>query len=190
MRKAPRMVVKPASAPSSLTKCAVVDTNVPLIANRKSVQASPQCVLNCLEAIESFTSGERILVLDAGWLIVSEYGNKLNQSGQPGVGDAFLKWVLRNHTNPLCCEQVALVPDAMRGFESFPTDARLAGFDPPDRKFIAVSKAHPADAPILQAADTKWWSLRQALHECAVIVEFVCQADMEAARDKLAATST
>lgn len=102
------------------------------------------------------------------------------------MGDAFLLWVLRNRTNPFCCQEVPLIVHAARGFESFPADARLASFDPPDRKFIAVAGAHPAAVPILEAADTKWWSLRRVLQECGVIVEFVCPADMEDSRDKLA----
>jgi hypothetical protein len=156
----------------------VVDTNVPLTAN-KTDDPSPECVLACMRALQDVMKGH--LVLDEHWLILNEYKHKLSPDGQPGLGDRFLKWVLTNHANPQRCSKVRLTPrpEDPRDFEEFPRDAALAGFDPMDRKFVAVSCAHPERPVILQATDSKWWGLREALQHCGVRVRFLCPKDIE-----------
>jgi hypothetical protein len=150
----------------------VVDTNVPLTANSG---VDPKCVLACVGAIRALMQSGHI-VIDDKFRIISEYKHKLSPSGQPGVGDAFLKWVLTNQTNPKRCTRVELTPQQHdpRDFEEFPSDEALAAFDPSDRKFVAVSCAHPERPPILQAVDSKWWGLREALESCGVNVHFLC----------------
>jgi len=156
----------------------VVDTNVPVVANGKSKQASPKCVIACVEIIHKITNSETI-VIDDQWLILNEYSNKLNQKGQPGVGDAFLKWILTNNRNPLLCEQVKITPTHSHkdNFKEFPNDQRLKKFDPSDRKFVAVARAHREHPPILQAVDAKWWNFREILSEHSVTVQFLCPLD-------------
>ncbi|MBZ4419168.1 hypothetical protein [Myxococcus sp. RHSTA-1-4] len=156
----------------------VVDTNVPLTAN-KTDDPSPGCVLACVQALQSVMTGH--LVLDEHWHIINEYRHKLSSDGQPGIGDRFLKWVLTNHANPQRCSKVRLTPrqEDPRDFEEFPRDESLAGFDPSDRKFVAVSCAHPERPVILQATDSKWWGLREALHQSGVQVRFLCPKDIE-----------
>ncbi len=93
----------------------------------------------------------------------------------------FLKWALTNQTNPERCTRVELTPklEDSRDYEEFPSDASLSGFDPADRKFVAVSCAHPERPPILQATDSKWWALRDALAACGVNVSFLCPEHIE-----------
>jgi hypothetical protein len=150
----------------------VVDTNVPLTANGGE---DPKCVLACVGAIRALMQSGHI-VIDDKFRIINEYKHKLSQSGQPGVGDAFLKWVLTNHTNPARCTRVEITPRGPdpRDFEEFPSDEVLSDFDMADRKFVAVCCAHPAHPPILQAVDSKWWGLRDALARCGVNVHFLC----------------
>jgi hypothetical protein len=87
-------------------------------------------------------SGEVKLVLDDMWRIIGEYMQNLRRSGEPGVGDAFLRWVLTNKDNPQRCDLVTITP-VENDFREFPADAALSDFDPSDRKFIAVALAHP-----------------------------------------------
>jgi hypothetical protein len=157
----------------------VIDTNVPLTANKKDAP-SPACVLACMQALEALTRSGH-LVLDDGWRIINEYKHKLSPNGQPGLGDRFLKWVLTNHANPQRCTKVPLTPrpEDPRDFEEFPRDEALSGFDPSDRKFVAVSCAHPERPPILQATDSKWWGLREAFQRCGVDIRFLCPKDIE-----------
>ena len=160
----------------------VVDTNVPVVANAKSDQASSDCVVICIGKLQQITGGRVRLVLDDQWLIVREYQSNLRSSGQPGVGDAFLKWVLTNKANPTKCELVSITPldSQANNFREFPKDAALNDFDPSDRKFVAVALAHPEKPPILQAVDSLWWGVREALHQNGVRVDFICEADIKA----------
>ncbi len=158
----------------------VVDTNVAAVANGHSAQASTNCVVTCVEHLQRITNGMDQLVLDDQWRIIGEYQNNLHSGGQPGVGDAFLKWVLTNRTNQRRCEHVSITPVNKQEttFEEFPADPALKDFDPSDRKFVAVALAHPKRPPIWQAVDSEWWACRGALERNGVTIEFVCEDDI------------
>ena len=161
----------------------VVDTNVPIVANGGSEQASPDCVLACVQQIQQITQAGK-LVLDDRWYIIREYMNNLHSEGQPGVGDAFLNWVLQNMTNRERCELVPITPlepdnRNCTDFAEFPNDPALTGFDPSDRKFVAVAIAHVEHPPILEAVDFKWWNFKNVLFAHGVKVEFLCQKEMQ-----------
>ena len=73
---------------------AIIDTNVLIAANgRDCPQVTPQCRLNSSQYLRNFQV-QGIIVIDNRWLILNEYKHKVNQTGQPGIGDAFLKWIL------------------------------------------------------------------------------------------------
>ena len=155
----------------------IVDTNVPIVANKAAIQASGICVLACVRWLNDIQC-YHTLVLDDGWYILREYMGRLRSEGQPGVGDAFLKWVLTNRSNPLRCEQVHITaihdPLDGRAFSEFPDDAALAGFDRSDRKFVAVAQAHPEHPSILNAVDPDWWQYYDALLRHGIRIEFIC----------------
>ena len=159
---------------------AIVDTNVPLVANGKADQASEDCVETCIDKLMEITQGNVKLVLDDLRRIIGEYRNKLNPGGFPGVGDAFLKWVEINWANPQQCDLVSITPiDGLEtNFQEFPTDPALTDFDPDDRKFIAVALAHSEKPPILQAVDNRWWHYHDALQQNGVTVDFICENDI------------
>ena len=159
----------------------IVDTNVPKVANGFSEQASEDCVEICVERLEQITTGEMKLALDDQRRIIDEYRRQLNPSGQPGFGDAFLKWVEINWTNPERCDLVEITPvvGLEINFEEFPDDPALKKFDEDDRKFIAVACAHRDRPPILQAVDGKWRDFLDALHENGVTVEYLCEDDTQ-----------
>ena len=73
-------------------KAAVVDTNVPIVANGAANHATPGCVLRCVDRLEEVRK-KQLVLLDDGWHILSEYMKHLSLSGQPGMGDFFIKWV-------------------------------------------------------------------------------------------------
>ena len=163
----------------------VVDTNVPVVANGKSEQASSSCVMACAKQLEELKNIGK-LVIDDQWRIVKEYIQNLRSEGQPGVGDEFLKWVLTNWKNPHRCELVSITPFGtdQSNFEEFPSDPRLCNFDPSDRKFVAVSLAHAQRPPILQSVDRKWWEVREILKENGVEIEFLCEMEVKQSRKK------
>lgn len=157
---------------------AVIDTNVLLVANGQHQDVSETCVSSCTARLHGIMQNGRVAI-DDGFRILTEYQNKAAPFAGVRPGDVFLKWLLRNNANPKRCEQVHLVEHAERGFESFPEDERLASFDPPDRKFVAVAAFHPAKPPILQATDSKWLAWNDALADHGISVEFLCPGDIK-----------
>lgn len=157
---------------------AVIDTNVILVANGQHQDVSPECVKTCALALqEVMCSGK--LALDDGFLILLEYQNKTQPKKGNRPGDAFVKWALNNRCNTKLVDQVPLLKHDERGFESFPDDPDLENFDAPDRKFVAVSRAHPNQPSIAQAADSKWLDWAPALRRYGITVDFLCQADIQ-----------
>ena len=65
----------------------VVDTNVLIVANDKSEQATLDCLSQCVTALDE--ARQKIIVIDDAFRIFNEYKNEVSPSGQPGVGDAF-----------------------------------------------------------------------------------------------------
>jgi len=153
----------------------VLDTNVAIAANGSTPQAGPDCVLACIDALERAQSKQRVLLDDHG-LILDEYRKYLSRRGQPGPGDAFFKWLWDNQANPRCCRSVAVTPTDCggRGFEEFPDDPDLSGFDCSDRKFVATAIASGESPPIVNASDTDWWIFQEILERHRVLVQFVC----------------
>ncbi len=152
----------------------VVDTNVPVVANRRSSHAGPACVLACIDALDDLRLHHKI-VLDNLGRILEEYRNNLSARGQPGVGDAFFKWVWQNQGNTAHCEMVEICPRGSgEDYEEFPDDPELARFDHSDRKFVAVAIASRLDPNVLNATDTDWWHYRKCLKKHGVPVVFLC----------------
>ena len=160
----------------------IIDTNVILVANGQHNNVGPDCFAACALRLQTIMSDHRI-ALDEGFEILQEYQNKTRSMPSNRTGDAFVKWALRNRVNPRKCDLVALKPHSGRVYDSFPEDARLENFDPPDRKFVAVSAAHPEHPTILQAADSKWIDWEPALKGHDISVEFLCPADIQRFHD-------
>jgi hypothetical protein len=158
-----------------------MDTNVAIVANGKTPQAGNQCVSTCISTLLDLREHHRLL-LDAEGLILEEYRRHLSPAGQPGPGDAFFKWLWSNQSNPEYCRQVSIGPEVDgRGFQEFPDNPDLEGFDRSDRKFVALAIASEESPPILNAADTDWWEYREALSRNGVEVRFLCPELMQGA---------
>lgn len=155
----------------------IVDTNVILVANGQHEDVGPPCVVACALKLQSIMKGGRI-ALDQAFEILLEYQNKTMPKTGNRPGDAFVKWALQNNSNPAKCDQIELHPHPERGYQSFPNDKRIADFDPPDRKFVAVAAAHEDHPPILQAADSKWLGWAPALKDHGITVDFLCPEDI------------
>jgi hypothetical protein len=156
-------------------KAFVVDTNVPVVANGKAAQADPNCVLACIGALEAIRNRE-IIVLDDGMRILAEYLDHLSLSGQPGVGDAFVRWVWQNQAVLERCERVSITPrgDDPDDFEEFPRDPELSRFHRDDHKFVAVALTSRWEPAVLNAVDSDWWDFRKSLQRNGVRVQNLC----------------
>jgi hypothetical protein len=153
----------------------VVDTNVPVAANARS-HAVPECVIACVDELLGVRANG-LIVLDRLGLIVAEYMDHLSLSGEPGAGDAFMKWVWTVQADETLCEQVTLTPIAVNGSEDFlefPTDPGLAAFDRSDRKFVAAALTSINNPTVINALDSDWSNHHIALVRNGVSIRYVC----------------
>lgn len=167
---------------SGLPNKCLVDTNVAISANLATkpdpVSGVPDaCVSECVRQIQNITKNGGLVIDDIGEIFY-EYISNLSLSGQPGVGDTFAKWVHDHQWNPSKVDRVVITKNG-HSYNQFPDHEGLIQFDNADRKFIAVSNAHPNKPPILQATDSKWWGWKDALAEVGITVHFLCPEYVE-----------
>lgn len=156
---------------------AIIDTNVLLVANGQHAEASPKCVEQCVDRLLAIQASS-VNVIDAGYEILGEYQNKTSLYPPKGVGDVFLKFLLRNAANPVYVEQVRITATGKNEYAEFPDPQLQTSFDPPDRKFPAVANAHADKPPIWQAVDCKWLNWWPTLECKGVSVDFLCRDDI------------
>lgn len=160
----------------------VIDTNVLHVANSTAQQAGPECVLAVVERLEKVRLNDRVCLDDTGFILEEYAQQQFSFSGEPGVGDAFFKWLSDNQANPHVCEIVHVTSTDASGtqFDEFPDDPALANFDRSDRKFVAVVLASDFGPTVLNAVDSDWWIHREALARNSVRVEFLCPDQFDA----------
>lgn len=155
---------------------AVIDTNVLLVANGQHADVSADCVIECVKRLQAMQRSG-VTVIDDGFRILGEYQQKTQLLPPKGVGDLFLKWLMRNAGNSARVEQLTLTETAEHCFVEFPDATLELLFDAPDRKFAAVAHAHPEKPPVWQAADCKWLDWWQSLQAKGIAVDFLCPDD-------------
>lgn len=156
----------------------VVDTNVPLVV--KFPEGHPRELIDACEImIETIIESGAPVVTDDGGEIFDEYVHQLNWSGQPSLGDAFVRYVYDNRYR----WHEKMRPDIQPREPGTNTYGVLDGddreIDPSDRKFVAAAKV--ASAPVVQATDTKWLAWGAVLGRHGVSVEFVHEPSIRAA---------
>ncbi len=154
---------------------AVVDTNVLLVANGQHSDVSPECVETCIDRLLALQKAGTVVIDDA-FRILGEYLNKTRVDPPKGVGDVFLKWLLRSVGSERV-HLVELTETAAEEFAEFPDRELQSRFDPADRKFVATAAAHPDRPPLWQAADCKWLDWWPRLRAHGVEVDFLCPED-------------
>lgn len=165
----------------------VVDTNVATTANGSNEGAPLDCVAESGKALAAVMRSGHVFI-DAGGRIVAEYRANLRARGEPGPGDAFLKWLLTHEWGQQRVTRVPITPIAGddEDFEELPRPAAGTTYDPSDRKFLAVAAAIAERPPILQAFDSKWWAWPTELRKAGVTIHFLCRHAIEAKyKDKM-----
>jgi hypothetical protein len=148
----------------------IVDTNVAVVANDRPNEHSG--TLLCVEACSKFLVNliqSGTFVIDENWKIIKEYNARLNNGGQPGIGDKFLKWVLVNQANKSRCRTVNI--------EDTEVPQKLSDFDPSDMKFI-LTAVEAVDVDLVEALDSKWWHRREDFNAAGLNVIFLCPDDI------------
>lgn len=153
----------------------VVDTNVLAVSNFRAGHATPSCVSACIAMLLEIRQVHTV-VIDDGAVLFTEYFRHAARRGQPGVGDAFVKWLWDHQGIAERCERVRINPmaDSPDDFEEFPRDPGLEGFDLSDRKFVAVALSSSSGPEILNAVDSDWSLFHVALQRNGVLVRFLC----------------
>jgi len=161
---------------SDMPQRCVVDTNVATTANGANDGASQACVAASAMALHSVVRFGHVFVDDRN-RIVAEYRANLRARGEPGPGDAFLKWLLTHEWGGERVTQVQITPRADDDEDFVELTRPLSGvtYDRSDRKFLAVAAAHPQHPPILQSFDSKWWGWRDSRRQDGVTVHFLCE---------------
>lgn len=158
----------------------IVDTNVPIVAAKKVDNKGDDCIDACIFLIESIRDGSCRLVLDSNSVILKQYKANLNGSGDMGLARRFLLWVFRNHYIEERVKLVDVTPIGDHGdFKELPDEVRQSDFDRSDRVFVALSIANGNQAPIVQAADSKWIGWEEMLARHGVRLEFPCRQALE-----------
>jgi hypothetical protein len=159
----------------------VIDTNVATTANGANDGAPQDCVAASAKALHAVMSLGHVF-LDEGGRIVEEYRANLSAKGEPGPGDAYLRWLLTHEWGGKRVTRVKITPKAHDDddFDELPSPPAGTVYDRSDQKFLAVSAAHPNHPPILQSFDSKWWGWTAALSAIGVTVHFLCPDAIEA----------
>ncbi len=161
-------------------KAVIVETNVIAVANELADHADPVCSLACINALQTVHQ-KRKIVIDSGSLFFDEYFRYASRSGQPRLGDLFVKWLWDNQANVRRCERVSITASVNdpNDFVEFPDDPSLHCFDRADRKFVAVALASRRNPKILNAVDTDWWHFRDQLGLYNISIQFLCPQMMD-----------
>jgi hypothetical protein len=155
----------------------VVDTNVAIVANgRPNEEGAQNPTIECRRA--SVTLLTRLVkdgqvLLDLAGEIQAEYRRHLHPSGAPGVGDRFYQEVLRS--SPLIVERVYLPRRPDGEYVDVPQTVIECGFDPSDRKFVAL--AHRENVPVFISTDTDYVEHQVVLSASGIQVSYLCGCD-------------
>ena len=85
-----------------------------------------------------------------------------------------MKHVYDHQYNKRKVQRTALVIDAQGEYVDFPSDPLLKNFDPSDRLFIALARASPKSASIVNAVDSDYSHHAQPLKSAGVNVIELC----------------
>lgn len=162
----------------------IIDTNVPLHAAKTLDEMNDtevRCKECCFEFIENFIGNPNSkIVLDDCYEIYNEYTRNINIRSGPSIAVLFLRWV-SNHINRIPAEDlVHLDKTARHTYKTFPSHPSLDKFDKDDRKFIALSIAHPQHPKIVQGTDYKWKLYVDTFLEFGIFVLFLCPEYIDA----------
>ena len=142
----------------------IIDANVPLLAGADPAGMDPDqagCAQKCVRYIKQFIEdAESRLVLDDGGRILKEYRNAESFREDPNLAKIFYVWAYQ--------KQAADIEDFVHLDEMKDNE-----FDPPDRKYIALSYKHAQKPLIVEAGDSKWWGIRDNLKKFGIDIEFI-----------------
>jgi hypothetical protein len=153
----------------------IMDTNVPAKAATPAQECKKEELemhRDCMEYIKQFTENpDSKLVIDQDHEILKEYYNRIPEN--TGAGKMFLKWLNAYIWRIDSDDFVKIEKDSSGNYVMFPLESRTEEFDLSDRKFVALSRTHEENPPIIEAADSKWLGFKEVFAEYGVHIEFL-----------------
>lgn len=148
----------------------VIDTNVILLAGTRVGEITNEqltCFEGCIRFLNEMMNCKDSVLIDDEGKILQEYKYAFKVNEYPNMATSFFEYAMGHvifaHLNEIG-ENV---------FEQYPNDITLKEFDPPDRKFIALSYVYEQSVPIVEATDDKWWGIKELLRKYGVEVIFI-----------------
>lgn len=154
----------------------IIDANVALLAGTPVSKISVdqlRCAKECAGFIKNFIENPKSrLVLDDEGRILKEYRNARAIGSTPNLATMFCIWA---HQHLAMEEQdfIHLNEIEQDQYREYPDDVQLKEFDPPDRKYIALAYKHSEKPPIVEASDSKWWGIKEALKSYGIDLIFI-----------------
>ena len=133
----------------------IIDTNVFMGANGMASQLNESDVDKCRLFVCSLFENTAVSV-DLQGEIFKEYFAHMNRSGQPGIGDAFVKYLWDRQYDKNVCELVSITKTNAGVYANILERPGLLQFDQSDLKFIAVYFESKNNVVICNACDSDW----------------------------------
>lgn len=144
----------------------VIDTNVLAAANGKADHVDEVCQFQCKTLLNGIREAQMCVSIDDEGEIFREYRRYADMKGQPGEGDAFIRWLHENIGGRCELVDVSTIDD-----DQLPKD-----FDKSDYKFLKV--AFLTDYPpatIHNATDNEDWKIAfELMKEHRILFNQVC----------------
>jgi hypothetical protein len=152
----------------------VIDCNVLIAANRRETTASLACSAACARRLLDAADND-VLLEDTTNLIWGEYKRYCSFSGQPGPGDRFFVWLVRNRWTPERVHRIDIGADDDEIEAHVPS--ALRDFDRSDRKWIVTYIGGVGEA-LYNALDSDWSESTKDLSDAGINVVELCPQDL------------
>jgi len=136
-------------------RCFIIDTNIFAAANGLANHLTEREINKCKQFIAAL-AGNSVISLDLQGEIFQEYFIYTNRSGQPGIGDAFVKYLWDRQSDKMHCEKVDIEKNENGIYKQLNEKDGLLTFDSSDQKFIAVYLGSEKQPVICNACDSDW----------------------------------
>ena len=157
----------------------IIDTNVPLTAAGINENVTLLCKQHCVRVVNLVRNRAICIVIDRDGEVLREYANKVHQkrSSLLDLAGLFLIYVRSNSGYKERVHQIHL--RKVNGeYADWPQDQTLTGFDPSDKKWVALALAFRQqtgqDAPVAYAIERGWDKYGEALNQHGVVLEHLC----------------
>ena len=142
----------------------------------------------CEIFVKLILNGKICAVIDDDRAAYTEYRNNMYPDPNPssGLASNFLMHVIQNYGNDERVLRLPLAREENGEYLDWPRDPNLAGFDPADRKWVALARVFRQEtgqaAPITYALERDWDNYRDALTRHGVALDPLCAPLRDAGR--------